>query len=298
MGRKVAGVSETSESVRVGPALPPGGRVHLPGRGTTFVRHLEGPPGAPALFLLHGWGATADLNWFPSYEPLGRRFTVLAMDHRGHGRGIRSWRPFRLEDCADDVAAVCRQLGIERIIPVGYSMGGPVAQLTWRRHRQLVSGLVLCATGRSFARQTSASRAFSASLMGLSVAARLTPPVVRNGVADRVVGRRAAGIPIAEWGAAELRRGDPASILQAGSAIGGFRSHAWIGEVDVPTAVVVTTQDQLVSPYRQLGLAEAIPGATVHLVEGDHGVCVASPRRFVPALLDACSTVALLRTGV
>src|SRR5260221_3446600 len=128
-----------------GPPLPPGHRLRLPGRGTTFVRDLAGPPGAPTVFLLHGWTATADLNWFRSYAALGQRFRVLAIDHRGHGRGLQSWRPFRLEDCADDVAAVCRELGVQSAIPVGYSMGGPVAQLTWKRHRDLVSGLVLCA---------------------------------------------------------------------------------------------------------------------------------------------------------
>jgi len=55
------------------------------------------------------------------------------MDHRGHGRGIRSAKPFRLADCADDVAALADRLGIETFIPVGYSMGGTVAQLMWRR---------------------------------------------------------------------------------------------------------------------------------------------------------------------
>src|SRR5262252_10571245 len=93
-------------------ALPPGRHVVLPGRGTTFVRELPGPPGAPAVVLLHGWLATADLNWFTSYEALGRRFRVVAMDHRGHGRGIRSPRPFRLADCAGDTAALIETLGI------------------------------------------------------------------------------------------------------------------------------------------------------------------------------------------
>ena len=276
-----------------GPPLPPGQRLKLPRRGTTFVRQIQGPSGAPTLFLLHGWTASADLNWFTSYAALGQRFNVVAMDHRGHGRGIRSWRPFRLEDCADDVAAVCRELGLSQIIPVGYSMGGPIAQLTWRRHRGLVAGLVLCATGRSFARRTAASRTVTASLMGLSVAARLTPSAVRENVADRLTARRtAAGIPIADWAVSEFRRGDPAAILQAGSAIGGFRSHEWIGAVKVPTAVVVTTHDQLVAPHRQLSLAQAIPGATTHPVAGDHGVCVADPRRFVPVLVEACTSVA------
>jgi pimeloyl-ACP methyl ester carboxylesterase len=285
-------VAQRVDGVPYAPQLPLGERLRLPGRGTTFIRRIDGPPGAPVLFLLHGWTASADLNWFPAYEALGRRFSVVAMDHRGHGRGIRSWRPFRLEDCADDVAAVCRALGLDHIIPVGYSMGGPIAQLTWRRHRHLVDGLVLCATSRSFARRTAASRTLFASLMGLSLAARLTPPAVRRTVTDRVVGDRVVGMPVAEWGVRELRRGDPATILQAGTAIGGFRSHEWIGGVDVPTAVVVTTRDQLVAPARQLSLARAIPGATVHAVHGDHGVCVSDPRTFVPALVQACTDVA------
>jgi pimeloyl-ACP methyl ester carboxylesterase len=36
--------------------------------------------------LLHGWTASADLNWFRCYEPLGEQYRVLALDHRGHGK--------------------------------------------------------------------------------------------------------------------------------------------------------------------------------------------------------------------
>src|SRR5262249_60031042 len=109
-------------------------------------RELAGPPGAPAIVLLHGWTATADLNWFMCYEGLAEHYRVIAPDHRGHGRGIRSRRSFRLRDCADDAAALCAALGIEQYVAVGYSMGGIVAQLMWHRHRDAVRGLVLAAT--------------------------------------------------------------------------------------------------------------------------------------------------------
>ncbi len=59
----------------------------------------------------------------------------------------------------------------------------------------------------------------------------------------------------------------------------------------MPTAVVVTEQDDRVPPRRQLAMAEAIRGATVHRVPGDHRVCVAQPHLFVPALLEACASV-------
>src|SRR4249919_2728736 len=95
------------------PPLPPGRSVELPDRGTTFVREVAGPAGAPTVVLLHGWTATADLNWFPSFGPLAEHVRVVALDHRGHGRGIRSNR-FRLADCADDAVALADVLGIDR----------------------------------------------------------------------------------------------------------------------------------------------------------------------------------------
>ena len=109
------------------PGLPDGRAIELPGRGTTWIREAPGPQGAPTLLLLHGWTANSALNWFATYEGLQREFNVVALDHRGHGRGIRSRGRFRLEDCADDAAALLEALNIERAIAVGYSMGGPVA---------------------------------------------------------------------------------------------------------------------------------------------------------------------------
>src|SRR5690606_18858711 len=75
------------------PELPDGREVELEGLGSVLVREVAGPPGAPAVFLLHGWTASADLNFFTCYRPLGERFRVLAFDHRGHGRGLRTRKP-------------------------------------------------------------------------------------------------------------------------------------------------------------------------------------------------------------
>ena len=271
--------------------LPAGRRVLLPGRGLTFVRECEGPPGAPVLLLLHGWTVTTDLNWFNCYEPLAHHFRVVAMAHRGHGQGIRSWQPFRLEDCADDAAALASELGIERLIPVGYSMGGPVAQLLWRRHPHLVAGMVLCATATHFSFPDMRSRLYMSGLLGLSVASRLTPVPVRRQLADGLIRRRLQGSPIADWGTAQMQEGDPTAVLEAGWALGRYQSGAWIGGVDVPTAVVVTALDQVVPPRRQRELGAAIPAARVIEVAGDHGACVTDPSRFVPALLEACADV-------
>lgn len=100
----------------------------------------------PVVLLLHGWTASADINFFPVYAGLAESYRVIAPDLRGHGRGMRSSEPFSLEDCADDAAALLAELGADRVIVVGYSMGGPVGLLLARRHRGLVAALVIQAT--------------------------------------------------------------------------------------------------------------------------------------------------------
>jgi 3-oxoadipate enol-lactonase len=85
--------------------------VTLPGRGRTTIWEAAGPPGAPALVLLHGVTLTAALNWSGVAPLLARDYRVLMFDQRGHGAGLPS-PTFRLEDSADDVAAIAAELGI------------------------------------------------------------------------------------------------------------------------------------------------------------------------------------------
>jgi pimeloyl-ACP methyl ester carboxylesterase len=242
--------------------------------------------------LLHGWTATADVTWFPSYEALGERFRVLAMDLRGHGRGVPAGSFFRLADCADDVAALARATRTDRVIAVGYSMGGSVALLLSHRHPELTAGLVLCATSARFTRGDAIDQLVSAGLLGLSLAVRLAPRGLSRGVATAWTERRLEGAPRAAWVAAELSRNDPAAMVQGGTALRSFDAGPFLGRIEVPVAVVVTTEDEVVPPGRQRALAEAIPLASVHEVAGGHGACVGAATRFVPVLVDACGSVA------
>ena len=272
------------------PRLPRGRHVELPGRGATFVREVAGPPGAPVVVLLHGLAATGALNWFPVFAPLGRHYRVLAVDHRGHGRGLRDGPRFRLRDAADDVAALADVLGIETFIPIGYSMGGPIAQLLWRQHPDRVDGLVLSATSRNF-RGHPRDQLMYAGLPLAALALRLpgASMVWQNG--ERLLGERFGGPPFEHWAQQELRRHDVAAIVAAAGEIGRFSSHQWVHDIDVPTSVLVHEHDQLVPARRQRKLAESIPGAEVFVVDGDHFVVASNPKEFVPRLLDATASV-------
>ena len=268
--------------------LPPGRHVDLPGRGTTFVREAAGRPDRPALLLLHGWTTSADLGWGASYPALlDAGWPLVALDHRGHARGIRGDGPFSLEDCADDAAALIDTLDVGPVVAVGYSMGGPVAQLLWQRHRSSVAGLVLCATSRTF-NGTPRERAMFSLLGGACATARRLREQRRADLAIRLLGNHR---PDPEAWRSCAATHDWLSVFDAGRAIGRFDSRDWAPTIDVPTSVVVTTRDHVVPPSRQLELAAAIPGATVHPVCGDHAVCLAQAEELSPALLRALESV-------
>jgi 3-oxoadipate enol-lactonase len=272
------------------PPLPAGRWIELPGQGQVFVRDFGGPPGAATVMLLHGWTATSDLNWFTSYKSLGARFRVIAFDHRGHGRGLRTRRRFRLTDCADDAAEVASALGVERFVVAGYSMGGAVATLMWQRHRARVDGLVLCATASTFF-DTRAERVRLGLLDPISLATRAMPGKGAQRIYERVVWTQTKERNYKPWMIDEIRSCHPRSVLEAGGELGRFDSRPWRTQVDVPTAVVVTTRDNLVPTPRQEALVAAIPRAECFAVDGDHVACVSRPERFVPALIDACQSV-------
>lgn len=271
------------------PPLPPGEAIELPGRGTTFVRTMPGPRDAPTVLLLHGWTATMDINWFRCFEALGQHYRVVALDHRGHGRGIRSRRRFRLADCADDAMALCDRLGLRRVIPVGYSMGGPVAQLCWKQHHDRVRGLVLCATASYFSGNRSERLSFLG-LAGLAAVARVTTPQARARITEQLYLSRKS-TQWGDWAISEASRHDWRAVAEAGSALGTYNARDWITTVDVPTSVVITMQDNVVPVRRQERLFEAIPDAEAYRVDGDHGVVAAPDERFNVVLLRAIRSV-------
>jgi pimeloyl-ACP methyl ester carboxylesterase len=265
--------------------------VELPGRGRTVAWDAPGPPGAPTLLLIHGVTLTAALNWSGILGVLQNRYRVVLVDQRGHGAGL-ACHAFRLEDCADDLAAVAAQLGVERLIPVGYSMGGLIAQLMWRRHPELVAGLVLCSTARNM---SGSPWEQSASLMmpGLVTAAMWMPAAstMRADLVGAALLDSEYEPTDRQWALSEMRRTSLVDALSAMHAVSEFTSHTWIGSVDVPTAVVVTRQDRIVFPERQLKLARALPATTVIEIDGGHDVFLHSPARFGAAVESACDAV-------
>jgi 3-oxoadipate enol-lactonase len=264
--------------------MPPARTVTVPGRGEFFLRDTGGD--GPPVMLLHGWIASADLNWCGAYADLVEAgYRVLAIDHRGHGRGLRPLVPFRLADCAADAAAVLRRLEVAPALVVGYSMGGAIAQLIAREDRDVVRGLVLSGTAQHWkSRRT--QRAFKTmGVLGLTL--RLAPGTAwREGI-------RRVGIPESAetaWLQSEVMRHSARDIAEAGRELARFDSRPWLESIDVPSAVVVTTRDEAVLPRRQRELAAAVR-ACVFEAPITHMQITFAPALYNPALLEALEAV-------
>jgi pimeloyl-ACP methyl ester carboxylesterase len=244
----------------------------------------------PALLLLHGWTASADIQWFAAYETLAERYPFVAIDHRGHGRGLRTIVPFTLEDAADDAAALVRELDVGPVIVVGYSMGGPIGLLLARRHPELVSGMVLAATALEWrSRLVDRMQWWSLALLEPLLRSRLAKLGGRRYL--RYLVRHDATLePYLPWIVAETRRNDPTDITDAGYALARYDARPWAASIDVPTAVVLTTKDRMVSPGRQRALAKATRAQTF-TIAGGHMCFLDQRKQFGDATRQAVDAV-------
>jgi pimeloyl-ACP methyl ester carboxylesterase len=275
----------------VPPWLPSGHIRLLPDRGEVFYRRHDNPHAdGPTVLLLHGWTASADLQWFTAYRALGERYSYVAIDHRGHGRGLRSDEAFTLEDAADDAAALVRELGVGPVVTVGYSMGGPISLLLTQRHPDLVRGMVLEATALEW-RSTVTDWL---SWRGLRLLEAFMRSRASRWFGRRTVRRLAEWNPELEpylgWVLSEARRGDAADIADAGRALSRYDARPFATALHRPSAVVFTTRDHLVKAAKQRALARAVDAHVIEL-DGDHFAFWANAKEFADATREAVDDV-------
>lgn len=273
------------------PWMPPGRILSLDGRGEFFIReHRHPDPAAPTVILLHGWTASSDLQFFTAYEALAERCSFIGIDHRGHGRGLRSPEEFTLEDAADDAAAVLRELGDTNVVAVGYSMGGPISMLLARRHPDLVAGLITQATALEWnatLRERLQWRWLPA--MGAALRSRIAGRFMKRFLEKMLADGHALEQYI-PWLRGESQRADIGTVVEAGKALAAYDATEWASTLDVPAAMLITTNDRLVRPRKQRALARAL-GAEVREIATDHLAPWEKPDQFSSATLELLSLV-------
>jgi uncharacterized protein (TIGR02246 family) len=105
------------------------------------IRYEASGQGSPAVVLVHCWMCDRHL-WDHAAPGLAREHRVVTIDLAGHGESGRARKAWTIEAFGEDVRAVVEALGLDRVVLVGHSMGGPVILEAARRLPGRVVGLV------------------------------------------------------------------------------------------------------------------------------------------------------------
>jgi pimeloyl-ACP methyl ester carboxylesterase len=118
--------------------------MRISANGITIYADVRGQR-EPALVFLHYWGGSSR-TWDGVIRHLDGNHRTVAIDFRGWGNSDKPATGYRIEELANDVAAVLVELKLSRFILVGHSMGAKVAQVLASQHPAGLVGLILVAT--------------------------------------------------------------------------------------------------------------------------------------------------------
>lgn len=85
----------------------------------------EAGKGAPPILLVHGLAGDHTLMT-PQFEHFGRTHRVVSVDLRGHGQSDKPQQEYTIAGFADDLAWLCRELGVYKPVLIGHSLGGMI----------------------------------------------------------------------------------------------------------------------------------------------------------------------------
>lgn len=220
----------------------------------------EGPPGAPALLLLHSLGTTLQL-WDEPARALAAGFRVIRMDLRGHGLTEVTPGPYSIEGMARDALAVLDALGIARAHVGGISIGGMVAQSIATQAPDRVLSLILVDT--ALAIPPASLWQERAALVRAQGMGAVVEPVLARWVTE-------AGMntPAAQGLRAMLLRTAPEGYAGAAEAIAAADLTAGTRTLRVPTLVLVGSEDAATPIASAEALRGAIHGAALEIIRG------------------------------
>jgi pimeloyl-ACP methyl ester carboxylesterase len=231
--------------------------------------------GAPStrtpLLLTHGFGASQAM-WAPNLAALSRERQVLTWDLPGHGASAGAAAgELSHATCVEDMLELLDQLGAQRAVIGGMSLGGYLSLLFCARHPERVAALLLVDTGPGF--RDDAARETWNSWVG--------------GLADDLDARGLNALRSGpETEAAEHTAGAGALAVAARAILTQRDGQAFasLGSIAVATLIVVGAEDD-----RFLAAAEAmarrIPGARkVMLEKAGHAANMDQPAAFDHAL--------------
>ncbi len=235
--------------------------------------------------LLHAFPLARQM-WRPQLEALQANYRVLAPDLRGFGGSAPFAGPPSLEAMADDVAGLLDALvGVrEPVVLGGLSMGGYVGLAFVRKHAGRLRGLILADTrAEADSAEGKANRDRLIALAQKQGTAALAGAMLPKLLGDSTRSGRPAVVE-------EVRRiasAQPAAGVAA--ALQAMRdrpdSTLLLGQIRVPTLVVVGSEDGVTPPPVAEAMTQHLPDARLAIIQGaGHLANLEQPEAFTAAV--------------
>ena len=249
--------------------------------GLIHYKYLQYGDGGKTFLFINSLGTDFRI-WDDVVEMLKDHGNILLFDKRGHGLSDVVTNTKKLEDFADDAAALLKYLEINKCIVIGLSVGGMIAQIMADRFPKQVEKLILCDTrhkigneqiwndrigqikehGLQFISDGVMQRWFSASF-------RETNAVKVNGYRNM------------------LERSPVLGYIQTCEAIRDADLAAIAKQIKILTLCVVGSEDKSTTPEEVKHLADLIEGSTYVVIDGSgHIPCVDNPKLLSKLVID------------
>ena len=247
--------------------------------------HYEEAGSGPPLLLVPGLGGNGSF-WANQIEAFQGDFRTIVHDHRGAGQSTHSPIRYSVDQMAADVLRLMDALDIDRAHFVGHSTGGAIGQTIAEDSPDRLLTLGLSATWagpdayfrRCFEMRKALLETFGLERYSEMTALVLNPPfwVAEN---DAAVSRAAK---------AALANAAPVEVMISRiDGIMAFDRRARMGEIRLPTQIIVARDDAVTPIHMTDELSAGIPHAeTVILERGGHFVPIVLPGDYNPPVLD------------
>ena len=230
---------------------------------------------ADGILFIHAFPLDSSM-WEPQLEEFGKQTKVVAVDLPGFGAAEAAGNVMSMDEAAAAAAKTAREAGIERALVVGLSMGGYVALALWRRHRDVVAGLLLANTKAEADDEVGKERrralADRLDSEGNGFMVESPPPLLSEAAPGELLTR-----------VKNIIASQPAASIAAASRgmAGRPDSTPDLAGIDVPVVVVTGSKDTLIPPEATKPLADGIRNASYEVIEGaGHLSNLEAPERF------------------
>lgn len=239
----------------------------------------------PGLLLAHGATGSVDANYGPVLDGLAAHHRVVGPDYPGSGRTPRATGPLDLDGLADALVATAVEEGLETFAIAGYSLGTPLAIRAATRHPARVTALVLTA---AFAHPSARMRLLLDDWLrllrsddGHEALARWTTLIAAGApYLDRMPPEELTAM------VAGTRASVPPGAVDQVRLAGHADVRADLPRVAVPTLVISTTHDAMVTPHHHHEVADAIPDAKLAELPTGHLPFAEAPAQWLTRMRD------------